>query len=208
MILQSLDWIKLELFSPDGAEAGVHDKLTGELMQYIERLKFGSDVKKGADISDVQNAPGAKVEPDFDEVLQTLNEEQYVKVKAAFKENIFESGIDPLLLIEDMLNVGELIFKKVDIIIYPNTKENLFPNSPETYQPETISNPTGYSHFITRVSAYRQFQCAVERILAQFSHYTYSRGSVHVQHQHLTHLYRFNIDILFRTNHSLQQVCL
>lgn len=78
-LLKSIDWIRYEVFG--GVPDDVDkDALRTEVLAQAEQIKAG----------------GAK-------------KTRYYRVKAVFRENIFTFGIDPLIIMEDLAALGELI---------------------------------------------------------------------------------------------------
>jgi two-component system chemotaxis sensor kinase CheA len=103
ILLDSIDWIKDELFS----EGDIEDsgKIQAELTERInECMGFEPKVKDatGDFLSEVGAYSGVG------------SSERYFKINAVFKEDIFRNGIDPLMVIEDLSNLGEVIISNVD----------------------------------------------------------------------------------------------
>jgi len=103
ILLDSIDWIKGELFSDSGIENS--GKLQAEITARINAC-MGSDSKEKADSGDFLSAVGA-----YTGVGST---ERYFKITAEFKAEIYNNGIDPLMVIEDLSNLGEIIISNVD----------------------------------------------------------------------------------------------
>ncbi len=100
LILSSIDWIRNEIFSGDiDAEKSQNIKL--ELLKKITGFKGGSI-----------ELPKVQLKTAIPDEVKKI-EEKFYKISAEFKPSIFEFGTDPLMLIEDLLLVGELIEKKV-----------------------------------------------------------------------------------------------
>lgn len=116
LMLDSLDWIKLNIFSND-IDKNKLDKLENDLTERI--LKFDENNYK------IEESKNEQILEKVDKVLD--KKESYYRVVVTFKSNIFEFGIDPLSLIEDLYLVGELISRTV-------LKDNL--PTFENYDPE------------------------------------------------------------------------
>ncbi|MBN2158583.1 MAG: chemotaxis protein CheA [Spirochaetes bacterium] len=107
LLLGSFDWVKLALFSGEGR------KEDGGLKQHlVDSLSgFTGDAVGPCNSGDVQE-PEAK-----DEGCR------YYRVRARFRENIFESGIDPLSIIEDFLSLGSVVDLQVDHSAMPEFED-------------------------------------------------------------------------------------
>lgn len=99
ILLESIDWVK--------------DSIAGEEEKSLE-LRKSLLLKK---VDEQMGAPGEK-----EEAAQPATEEQaekdvgyrYFKIVAVFREDIFESGIDPLMILEDLCALGVVEERKVD----------------------------------------------------------------------------------------------
>jgi two-component system chemotaxis sensor kinase CheA len=103
ILLDSIDWVKDELFSEVDHEGS--GKIQAELTDRINEC--------------MGNKPGVKDESgDFLSGVGAYSgvgsSERYFKISAVFKEDIFNNGIDPLMVIEDLSNLGEVIISNVD----------------------------------------------------------------------------------------------
>ncbi|HNV48684.1 MAG TPA: chemotaxis protein CheA [Spirochaetota bacterium] len=98
IILNSIDWIKLYLFGDSGAEA--LSDIRGKLERAIAEYGVAGPSEKGA--------PAAEA-PAEDGVLY-----RYFKVAARFPHNVFEKGIDPLMIIEDLCALGTVVERAVN----------------------------------------------------------------------------------------------
>ena len=103
ILLESIDWIKWELFgnSKTGDSQNVQSDLTARIN---ECMGIGYGVKE--EKSDFLSAVGA--------YSGVGSGERYFKITAVFKEDIFNNGIDPLMIIEDLSNLGEVMISNID----------------------------------------------------------------------------------------------
>jgi len=110
LILNCVDWLKEEIFSThedSGESQSIHDALITRINTYKSDESESKEIDKEGPVKQ-------KGGTEFDSLLSVGGEEKFIKVHARFKEDIFESGIDPLMLIEDLLSTGDLVYKKVD----------------------------------------------------------------------------------------------
>jgi len=103
IILDSIDWIKSELFG----ESNIVDsgKNQAELIAGINEC-MGFKPKEKEEKEDFLSEVGA--------YSGVGSSERYFKITASFRENIFNNGIDPLMVIEDLSTLGEVIISKID----------------------------------------------------------------------------------------------
>lgn len=102
LILDSIDWIKEEIF---GEKEGSDDSI----IKKTALLLRVTDLKGGQVSLPARTGAGAAA------VMDTKSSgERYYRIEASFKENIFEFGIDPLMIIEDLLALGEAVVKNAD----------------------------------------------------------------------------------------------
>ena len=124
LVLNSIDWIKEEIFTED-LDIAAADRIKQELLEKIRRYK-GEETPEGSAVA-AASAEGTGVESgsmsEIDQILREGSDENYFRVALKFREDIFESGIDPLLIIEDLVNLGTVIFKKVDKTSIPGFKK-------------------------------------------------------------------------------------
>ena len=104
LLLKSLDWIREELFGDEVSENS--DRLKLELISTIEEFSGEEDKEVQSEDTDFLSAVGA-----YDGVG---SDERYFKVTITFQDNIFYSGVDPLMIIEDLESLGEFISNRVD----------------------------------------------------------------------------------------------
>jgi len=109
LLLKSLDWIQGELFGDVIDENA--EKTKSDIISTINDF-LGHETKKGADDADFLSAVGA--------YTGVGEDERYFKILIRFKEDIFYSGIDPLMIIEDLSSLGELIDNKVSRNLLPD----------------------------------------------------------------------------------------
>jgi two-component system chemotaxis sensor kinase CheA len=110
LLLDSLDYIKMELFTQSEGDdlEGTRGKITSKIKKYL-----GSEPGiKEAQGSDFLNSVGA-----FKSVGKG---ERYYSIKALFREDIFNNGIDPLMIIEDLSSLGEIVSISVDVTKIPD----------------------------------------------------------------------------------------
>ncbi|HPD78639.1 MAG TPA: chemotaxis protein CheA [Spirochaetota bacterium] len=110
LLLDSLDYIKMELFTQSESDdlEGTRGKITSKIKKYL-----GSEPGiKEAQGSDFLNSVGA-----FKSVGKG---ERYYSIKALFREDIFNNGIDPLMIIEDLSSLGEIVSISVDVTKIPD----------------------------------------------------------------------------------------
>ncbi|HRS63198.1 MAG TPA: chemotaxis protein CheA, partial [Spirochaetota bacterium] len=87
---------------------GTRGKITSKIKKYL-----GSEPGiKEAQGSDFLNSVGA-----FKSVGKG---ERYYSIKALFREDIFNNGIDPLMIIEDLSSLGEIVSISVDVTKIPD----------------------------------------------------------------------------------------
>ncbi len=106
LLLQSMDWIATAIY--EEADADRKEDL-------IERIaSYGVSVPTpDADDNAVLKRESVKaVQPD-----------NFFVVRAAFKSNIFEKGIDPLLILEDLASLGTVEHRRVHINRLPRLEE-------------------------------------------------------------------------------------
>lgn len=99
VILQSLDWMKIVLF---GAESDVDD---------VGEYKKNLLARVGAYTSD---SPAEKAAKASEPAITPEGIYHYYQILARFSENIFEKGIDPLLIMEELFASGTVIYKHID----------------------------------------------------------------------------------------------
>ncbi len=103
ILLDSIDYIKDELFSDSGSPES--DTIRKDLTDRIN-VFLGTTDKKEEEPEDFLKAVGA--------YKSVGSNERYFKIAAVFKEDIFNNGIDPLMVIEDLSGLGKIISLTVD----------------------------------------------------------------------------------------------
>lgn len=107
LLLNSLDWMKLSVF---GGEIEATDQIRDTLLESMVRY-IGDHREKEPKQSDRDRALA-------EEHGKKIEEEgigyRYFAVNAEFRESIFESGIDPLRIMEDCVSLGTVIKMKID----------------------------------------------------------------------------------------------
>jgi len=104
ILLNSLDWVRGELFGDVVDEK--QDVLKSEMISRIDDIMGESKDKPESDDSDFLSTVGA-----YSGVGEGV---RYFKISIRFNEDIFFSGIDPLMIIEDLSMLGEFIYNRVD----------------------------------------------------------------------------------------------
>ena len=103
LLLDSLDWFKVAIFGTEEEVKEAQPVMETLLSRILEFITVGTG--KGASQEDKKaGAPAASDE----------TKEHYFLISATFKDTIYESGIDPLRIIEDLAEQGEIIERKVD----------------------------------------------------------------------------------------------
>lgn len=110
ILLESIDWIKAELFTvPDESQSALKkNELTFRINRYTGTHQPEDNGDKGHFLEDVGAFKGIG------------KGERYFRINAAFKENIFFNGIDPLMIIEDLGNLGEVVFNNIQLKRIPD----------------------------------------------------------------------------------------
>jgi len=99
LILDSIDWVKGEINMSDEVPEN-QDEVRANLLEQINLFK-------GIDES---NITSLATQP----VVKGISTNRFYRVKISLREDIFLFGIDPMLLIEDLLAMGDLVTKTVD----------------------------------------------------------------------------------------------
>ncbi len=102
ILLASIDWIKSELFTVVDSESSAEKKKS--IIDRINRYTGNVGVP-GESSGDFLNKVGA--------FKSIGNNEKYFRISANFRENIFFNGIDPLMIMEDLSNLGEIVFNNI-----------------------------------------------------------------------------------------------
>lgn len=97
LILDSIDWIKMAIFGENKAEDYVNIK--NSLLERISGYNSGKPVER--------------IEENEDDDNQENIGYNYFRIIANFKENIFEHGLDPLMIMEELISMGADIEKRV-----------------------------------------------------------------------------------------------
>jgi len=109
LILDSTDWIKDAVFNEEKIGSNELDKRKESLLTRITEFKQDkSDVLDAIDAGPAEGEKNGNTESSTPEIL-----ERYYRIIAVFREDIFESGIDPLMLMEDLLSFGTVVTKRV-----------------------------------------------------------------------------------------------
>ncbi|MCP4725035.1 MAG: chemotaxis protein CheA [bacterium] len=119
IMLDSMDWIKFSIF---GGDDDIDlDEMKGPLISRIAELREPG--KAGAQAAEAKPAETAEQKPP--EKTEDNNEEEYkfFRVKIKFRENIFEFGLDPLMLIEDLASLGRMCENIIDRTALPDNKD-------------------------------------------------------------------------------------
>ncbi len=103
ILLESIDWIKNQLFGDSENEE--LDKVQADLTVRINQC-MGIDPVEKEEKVDFLSSVGA--------YSGVGSGDRYFKISAVFREDIFNNGIDPLMIIEDLSNLGEIMISNVD----------------------------------------------------------------------------------------------
>ena len=101
LILDGVDWIKNEIFT---------DQSGSDRSESIKNLLLERIIdKRGGDIDSIvpERKTGSLKK------ISSHSSEKYYKLSVFFNDNIFEYGIDPLSIMEDLFSLGEIIIKHV-----------------------------------------------------------------------------------------------
>ncbi|PKL38013.1 MAG: chemotaxis protein CheA [Spirochaetae bacterium HGW-Spirochaetae-1] len=101
VVLESIDWVKTEIFGSEEKKSD-HDEKRIDLLNRITHILGKTAVKPQ------KKEQEQKSRQDMHHGLR------YYHIKARFREDIFEFGIDPLILMEDLAGLGEVIARRVD----------------------------------------------------------------------------------------------
>jgi two-component system chemotaxis sensor kinase CheA len=99
LILASIDWIREQIFTEDGA--GPESKITEKSLVKRINAFLGEAVDE-----ELEGKEGR------DQGMMSTGY-NYYRVKARFSQGIFEKGIDPLMIMEDLLSMGTVLSKNV-----------------------------------------------------------------------------------------------
>jgi len=101
LILGSIDWIRDELFT----EKADTDESKSAMNALQQRILEYTGEEKAVEAGEEEETGRAKPKAGV---------YNYFRIKARFADDVFETGIDPLMIIEDLLTVGTLLTKNVD----------------------------------------------------------------------------------------------
>jgi two-component system chemotaxis sensor kinase CheA len=96
IFLGCLDWVKMVLF--DGKADSAGDAIKMNLIDRMKEYSAGEGKTPGEVRTEESPAVGYR----------------YFRVRAKFRDDIFESGIDPLSIIEDLVSLGTVVEMKID----------------------------------------------------------------------------------------------
>ncbi|HOP62921.1 MAG TPA: chemotaxis protein CheA [Spirochaetota bacterium] len=102
ILLDSIDYIKEELFG--NADPDHSGKIRAELTESINSFLGKNEEKE--ETEDFMDAVGA--------YKGVGSNERFFRIRAAFREDIFSNGIDPLMVIEDLSGLGDFTYLAVD----------------------------------------------------------------------------------------------
>jgi len=129
IVLKSMDWVKMSIFSEDETwgDESLNQSLIVRIQEIIEGKsgeavteKEGIGVDNPVEECDIKpiNKRGEEEESTHDINIEgMLGREKscrYFKIKAYFEEDIFESGIDPIMIIDDLASLGQICEIKID----------------------------------------------------------------------------------------------
>jgi two-component system chemotaxis sensor kinase CheA len=134
ILLNSMDWIKMILFGSDeDANRNNRNELKEKLLCRIEEYKQkSSQTLKNDSIADSKvkekdnnqiagkNNAGAGLYGISDEGKHGY---KFYRIRTAFKESIFQNGIDPLQIMEQLVSLGRISTRKVDRSKLPDIKK-------------------------------------------------------------------------------------
>jgi two-component system chemotaxis sensor kinase CheA len=120
ILLESLDWFKIAIFG-EGEEVSYLKSIMETLLGRIgETIQTGS-VNAAPEPSAERQKEKAGAKDTVAKAVETAFKQSgieedynYFLIKAFFDENIYASGLDPLMVIEDLSSHGEIIYRKVD----------------------------------------------------------------------------------------------
>ncbi|NLV66371.1 MAG: chemotaxis protein CheA [Spirochaetes bacterium] len=109
ILLESIDWIKSELFTDVDSDesAGKRHELTLRINRYT-----GKDAADSAKSENFMSEVGA--------YKGIGSGERFFRINAAFRDNIFFSGIDPLMIIEDLSTLGDVVHNNIQLKRIPD----------------------------------------------------------------------------------------
>ena len=99
LIFDSIDWIKSEIFADGGNDNPERKKSLQQRIAMFGEPSVLSPAPKQDDFPEREILP--------------KDSAGYYRIKAIFRENIFEYGIDPLIFIQDLSNYGVIVKKKL-----------------------------------------------------------------------------------------------
>jgi len=112
LLLKSFDWVKYALYgdSSESDRSMSEERLIGRLRKYTERKDEQETKAKEGYVEEGSAGEGQLVAgAGF----------RYFRVWARFKENIFESGINPLSIMDDFVSLGQVVELKADDTALP-----------------------------------------------------------------------------------------
>ncbi len=109
LILDSMDWIRDSIFTEGEGDAAMNERKSILLGKVGEFKKPDASVEKPLKSEDAAKARAAAHEKE-----DAANKYKYYRVRASFIEKIFEFGIDPLMVMEDLASHGPIIKNIVD----------------------------------------------------------------------------------------------
>ncbi len=118
ILLDSMDWVKLIIFGGD--ESINLDKMRETLEKKISDYKKPDKTTTHTETKQVKKSDQSKKETKKE---ATEEDFKFFRIKATFKETIFEYGLDPLMLIEDLTAIGRICentFKKTRVPDFDN----------------------------------------------------------------------------------------
>ena len=138
ILLNSMDWIKMIIFGSDEDAVRdnrneLKDKLLGKIEEY-KQDKVSQTLKKDTDAGYAGDKRKGKLnEPSGDKKITgdglAGNKEEekhgykFYRVTTEFKESIFQNGIDPLLILEELASLGRISTRMVDRSKLPDMKK-------------------------------------------------------------------------------------
>ncbi len=109
IVLTSIDWVKSSVFGGDDEE---------RLGAMLEALEAGISA-----LLEPGDSPVQKKERPVDDELDREIGYRYFRIRARFRSDIFENGIDPLMVMEDLVALGSVLKKKIYLFSLPSIEK-------------------------------------------------------------------------------------
>ncbi|MDY6970091.1 MAG: chemotaxis protein CheA, partial [Spirochaetota bacterium] len=119
ILLGSIDWVKLNIFNTDVDSKDLRDSLIDDILHYSSVNEEIESIKTTEEADTCQD----KITGSTNELRINDIGYNYFHIKSKFKEDIFEFGIDPLMLIEDLSSLGRFCKNSINRNRFPNFEE-------------------------------------------------------------------------------------